>query len=132
MTKTLFARPLIVATLLAASLLGAHAAHADTVSGYVCGVQMYPDLGGGYGEAGNLIVYTSPNEDCTGTQKFTYFCSEGATNSSCTSNSRFHVSERMMLALFDGIQRAMAWGARVHVHTDTGATYRGQSIKFLR
>jgi hypothetical protein len=100
-------------------LLGAsQAAHAGSGVGYVCEIED-PSGGGTYwGSSGATYVYITTGPSCTGsTVGGGYFCSTGATSSSCTSSGYLR-SEAQLQGLTNRLMQAAVANTKIYFGTD--------------
>ena len=102
-------------TILLALLLGTAQAQASTANGYICSAVHDPSSGS-LGNAGYIYASVFSGPSCTGSQVASgYFCSTGATSSTC---GRIY-SEASLLHLMDRMQAAAAVNQRVAVSIDS-------------
>lgn len=86
-----------------------------------------------YGRYGYFQVVLDESPYCDGlTVGYFNFCSTGATNTNCTSNSQYHYSAHYLRMLFQDIRSQMTSGLRVVISDDAACRYQicGQTIRF--
>lgn len=124
-------RKLLLAGLSLAALLSSGAsAQAGASVGYVCSLTYVPasatPSSGSYGHV-SVRIHTDP--DCMGTNLgSTIFCSTGATSSSCY--SLYEYREAPLMALYQGLLRALDHDLQVKVLYFQSCTYCGMLVEF--
>jgi len=93
--------------------LAASAAHAE----YVCEVNLSPPaFNPSHGRFGEIVMSTSPQQNCSSSVKQSLICSEGSTDDACGVHSQF--SELALNTLYTAIHEAQMRQQPVWIQSD--------------
>jgi hypothetical protein len=102
---------------LLATIGTAHTAHADSVSGFVCGLTFTPanPIGMSLGQYGDVHIWVGTEATCaTGPWKGVQFCSTGGINTSC--DPTWLYSELGITSFYQVMMHALENKTRVNVN----------------